>query len=100
MEHSLHGEMLQTNNQMAIIHYICWISVDLITGVHQVEEGWGGGGMFSHHPLSFLMLMVLSPRPLSSPLGTICLNHILEKIIPGMKVLLGFSLVQFSLFHV
>lgn len=27
-------------------------------------------------------------RPLSSPLGTTCLNHILEKIIPGMKVLL------------
>lgn len=27
-------------------------------------------------------------RPLSSPLGITCLNHILEKIIPGMKVLL------------
>lgn len=31
-------------------------------------------------------------RLLSSPQGTTCLNHILGKIIPGMKVLLGFPL--------
>lgn len=72
MEHSLHGERRAA-------------SMDDLIDISSTETVSSGGRRQTHQNNLFLCLCWIR-RPLSSPQETTCLNRILGKIIPGMKV--------------
>lgn len=72
MEHSLHGERRAA-------------SMDDLIDIGSTESASSGRRKRTHQNNLSLCLCWLR-RPLSSPQETTCLNRILGKIIPGMKV--------------
>lgn len=63
------------------------VSMSYPIDISSIPTGASCGSKQTHQNSLFLCLCWIL-RPLSSPRGTTCLNRILGKIIPGMKVVL------------